>query len=344
MAYGRKEDPIACTKVIHDLCAAGERKKVYLLYGEERYLVNQNRDNLMKYLNPEGDTMNVNTFVGKDVNVKELIDIAETLPFFAEYRILYLENSELFSSAGEELAEYIKDAPDSTIFVFVEQNVDGRSKLYKAVNAVGVSVQYVKQTTATLETWVKSRVRREGKAIQPSVVRYFVQKTGDNMQLLEQELNKLISFAWEKTEITVADVEEICVTTLEDRIFDMIDAVSKKDQVTTLRLYHDLLALKESPVKILALLNGEFARLYAMKEAFEQGAGKNAVAEKLGVREFWVTKRQPILAKYKKEELRACFEQGVLADQQFKEGKITDRLATELLLVAFTQNGDRKQD
>ncbi|SFQ32620.1 DNA polymerase III, delta subunit [Lachnospiraceae bacterium XBB1006] len=340
MAYGKKEDPIACTRVIRDLIAAGERKRVYLLYGEERYLVNQNRDNLMKFLNPSGDTMNVNTYVGKDVNVKELIDIAETLPFFAEYRVLYLENTELFSSAGEELAEYIKTAPESTTFVFVEQNVDGRSKLYKAVNANGISVQYVKQSTATLEAWVKQRVRREGGGIQPSVVRYFVQKTGDNMQLLEQELNKLLAYTWGKTEITVQDVEEICVTTLEDRIFDMIDAVSKKDQKTTLRLYHDLLALKESPVKILALLNGEFARLYAMKEAFEQGATKQMVAERLGVREFWVTKRQPILAKYKKEELRACFEQGVQADQQFKEGKITDRLATELLLVSFTRVSD----
>ncbi len=337
MAYPKKENPIECTRVIHDLIAKGERKRVYLLYGEERYLVNQNKTNLMKFLNPEGDTMNVNKYMGTGLNIKEIIDIAETLPFFAEYRIIYIENSELFSSGGEELADYLPTAPDSTIFVFVEQSVDGRSKLTKTVNKEGVAVNYVKQTAATLETWVKGRVRQAGKNISPGVVGHFVRKTGDNMQLLEQELNKLISYAYEKPEITAQDVNEICVTTLEDRIFEMIDAVSKKDQKTTMNLYHDLLALKVSPVKILALLNGEFSKLYAMKEAFDRNLPKAEIARQLGMQEFMVTKRMLILGKYNLAQLRKCFEDGIEADQSFKEGKITDQLVTEVLLISLTQ-------
>ena len=337
MAYPKKENPIECTRVIHDLIAKGERKKVYLLYGEERYLVNQNRDNLMKFLNPEGDTMNVNTYVGAGLNIKEVIDVAETLPFFAEHRIIYIENCGWFSGGGEELAEYIPTAPESTIFIFVEQTADRRSKLLKTVANEGVVVNYVRQTAATLEVWVKGRVRQAGKSMAPGVISYFVRKAGDNMQLLEQELEKLISYAYEKTEITAQDVNDICVTTLEDRIFEMIDAVSKKDQKTTMNLYHDLLALKVSPVKILALLNTEFSKLYAMKEAFDRNIPKAEIARRLGMQEFMVTKRMPILGKYNLTQLRECLEQGVAADQSFKEGKITDQLATEILLIGFTQ-------
>lgn len=336
MAFAKKEDPIACTRIIPDLIAKNERKKVYLLYGEERYLVKQNRDNLIKFLNPSGDTMNFNTYIGSGINVKEVIDVAETLPFFADYRVIYMESTDMFGAAGEELCDYIKEAPDTVSFVFVEESVDGRSKLKKVIDKEGISVNYGKQTEQTLTTWVKGRAKREGKMMAGSVVHFFIGKVGDDMQLLEQELSKLLAYTYEKTEITVEDVQAICVTTLEDRIFDMIEAVSNRDQKKTLMLYHDLLALKVSPVKILALLNGEFSRLYAMKEAFAKGGRAADVAEKLSVREFWVKKRMPILAKYKIEELRSCLEQGVLADQSFKEGKITDQLATELLLIRFT--------
>lgn len=336
MAFAKKEDPILATRVIPELIEKKERKRVYLLYGEERYLVRQNRDKLLKFLNPEGDTMNMNTYIGSGVNVKEVIDVAETLPFFADYRVIYMENTEVFTSAGEELSEYLEKAPESVSFVFVEESVDGRSKLKKTIEKLGVCVQYQKQNEKTLAAWIKSRVRREGKEMAGSVIAYFIGKVGDDMQLLEQELSKLLAYTYEKNEITVHDVEEICVTTLEDRIFDMIEAVSSKNQKKTLQLYHDLLALKVSPVKILALLNGEFSKLYVMKDAFERGESKANVAAKLGTKEFFITKRMPILAKYKSSELRACLEAGTAADQSFKEGKITDQLATELLLIRFT--------
>lgn len=337
MPYASKKDnPIACTRIIPDLIASNERKQVYLLYGEERYLVKQNKDNLMSFLNPNDDTMNVNRYSGTGLNIKEIIDVAETLPFFADYRIILIEQSNLFSGEGEELAEYLPTAPESTIFVFVEQEVDGRCKLLKAVKQQGIAINYVRQTTATLETWVKSKVRQAHKNITPATVSYFIKKIGDNMQLIEKELEKLIAYAWEKEEITVQDVNAVCITTLEDRIFDMIDAVSKKDQKTTLGLYHDLVALKVAPAKILALLNGEFSRLLTMKSLFDQGLRPYQVADKMNTKEFVVSKRMPVLAKYTQQQLQDCLKQGILSDQSFKEGQINDRLAVEILLVQFT--------
>ena len=337
MAYPKKDNPIECTRVIHDLIAKGEVKRAYLLYGEERYLVKQNKDNLMKFLNPQGDTMNVNVYTGSGINVPEVIDVAETLPFFADRRIILLEDTGLFSGAGEELAEYLPTAPESTVFVFVEQAVDGRCKLMKAVKDTGVAVNYVRQTQQTLETWVKGRLRQEHKQVPASVITHFLNKTGDNMQLIEQELEKLISYALEKEEITVHDVNAVCTTTIEDHIFDMIESVSMKDQKKTLMLYRDLLTLKEAPAKILALINGEFARLLTMKDLQGKNYNRTQMADRMGIKEFVVTKRMPILGKYTKEQLENCLCLGVETDQSFKEGRINDRLAVELLLVQLTE-------
>lgn len=334
MAYNKKNNAIECTRVIKDSIAKGEKKKAYLLYGEERYLVKQNYNNLLNYLNPQKDTMNVNWFSADGLNVKEVIDIAETLPFFADYRIIILEQSGLFSSEGEELANYLKEAPDTTIFIFVEHSADGRCKLLKSIKEVGLAVNYVRQSPQTLEAWIKSRARQAGKTMPGGVVAYFIQRVGDDMQLLEMELEKLLAYVWDKSEISAQDVNEICTTTIEDRIFEMIESLSKMDQKQTLANYHDLLAKKEPPAKILTLINREYWNLLTMKQLFEKGRSKEQVATAMGVNEYVVSKRMPILGKYSRKQLENCFEKGVQADHSFKSGKISDLMAVELLLLS----------
>ena len=91
-------------------------KRSYLLCGEEEYLVKNYKKQLIQAING-GDTMNSNFYEGKGLNVKEIIDVAETMPFMAEYRLVVLEDTEMFKSGGDELAEYVKSIPESTIMI-----------------------------------------------------------------------------------------------------------------------------------------------------------------------------------------------------------------------------------
>ena len=95
-------------KSIDEDIKSGEFKNIYLLYGEEVYLKRQYKDKLIKSLTNEGDTMNFSSYEGKDINPKEIIDLAETMPFLAERRVILVENSGFFKNTCEELAEYAK--------------------------------------------------------------------------------------------------------------------------------------------------------------------------------------------------------------------------------------------
>ena len=119
-------------KTIDNDIKAGEFKKVYLLYGEERYLIRQYRDKLIKAMVKENDTMNFSSFEGDGISQKEIIDLAETLPFFADRRVILIEDAGIFKKAGDELGEYLQTAPDTTHFIFVEESVDKRSRIYKS--------------------------------------------------------------------------------------------------------------------------------------------------------------------------------------------------------------------
>ena len=113
---------------INEDIKTGNFKQIYLLYGEERYLRRQYRDRLKSALCQEGDTMNTHMYEGKDISVGEVIDLAETLPFFADRRVIFIENSGLFKAGGEKMAEYLSEPNPTTTFVFVESEIDKRSK------------------------------------------------------------------------------------------------------------------------------------------------------------------------------------------------------------------------
>ena len=66
-------------KTIDNDIKAGEFKQVYLLYGDEQYLIRQYRDKLKKAMVAEDDTMNFSAFEGADINQKEIIDLLNQL-------------------------------------------------------------------------------------------------------------------------------------------------------------------------------------------------------------------------------------------------------------------------
>lgn len=237
-------------KTIDNDIKMGQLKNVYLLYGTEDYLKRQYRDKLKHALVEPDDTMNFSAYEGKDINPKELIDLSETLPFFKEKRMILVENSGFFKNSCDDLAEYMSQVPESTCFVFVEEEVDKRSKLFKAATRAGSAVEFETPKEDMLIRWILGRIQREGKKITQSVMQLFLSKTGSDMENIDKELEKLICYTLDKTEISAADVEAICTGQTENKIFEMIDAISAKNQKKALDLYYDLLALKEAPMRI----------------------------------------------------------------------------------------------
>ena len=196
---------------------AGSFQPVYLLYGEESYLKRQYGQKLRQALAGVDDTMNVSFYEGKNINPGEIVDLAETLPFFAERRLIMLENSGVFKSSSEELADYMKHVAETTCFVFVEEEVDKRGKMYKAVKNVGRAVEFSRQTEEVLTRWILARLGREKKKITRQVLQLFLEKTGSDMEYIDKELEKLFCYTLGREVISAEDVEAVCVAQTTDR-------------------------------------------------------------------------------------------------------------------------------
>ena len=323
-------------KTLQEDIKTGNFKQAYLLFGEEAYLKQQYKQNLVKALNPDGDTMNFSHYEGKGIDVKELIDLCETMPFFADRRVILAENTGFFKNKCEELADYMKELPEYMVLVFAETEVDKRSRMYKAVKSAGRAVEFAKQDEKTLMRWAAGLLAREGKKITQRDMELLLTKTGTDMGNLRMELEKLVTYTMGADVVTARDIEEICTTQTQNKIFDMVRAVTEKNQKRALDLYYDLLTLKEPPMRILFLLARQFRQLFLVKQLQGEGASQSEIASRLGVPAFAVRNILSCARSYSLEELEEAVNDFVEAEEAVKTGRLGDVLSVELLIVKYS--------
>ena len=322
--------------VVEDI-KKGSFKPVYLFYGEEAYLKQQYKNRLKDAVLPEGDTINLSIYSGKGIDVEEMIAQADTMPFFAEHRLLLIEDSGFFKNANQQLADYIPSIPEGTIMLFVESEVDKRGKLYKAVNKKGSVVEFTAQNEQTLTRWILGILKSEKKMITSGAMKQFLEKTGTDMERIRQELEKLICYCMEKESITEEDVAVICSEQTENKIFDMINAMAEKKQKKAMELYYDLLALKEPPMRILYLLARQFNGILQVKESLMRGNANAQIAREMGVAPFIVGKYAAQAKYFESAQIKEALRDFAETEEAVKTGKIEDKLGVELMIIKYSQ-------
>ena len=329
-------------KTIDEDIRNGQYKTMYLLYGDEAYLKKQYKDKLIKALVAEGDTMNFSAYEGKGINPKELIDLAETLPFFSERRVILVENSGFFKNSCDDLAEYLLEPAASTCFLFVEEEVDKRSKMYKAVAKAGKAVEFGTQNEELLTRWILSRLKKENKNITGNVMQLFISKTGTDMGNIDRELEKLLCYTMGRDVIKAEDVEAITTEQVTNKIFDMVNAIAEHEQKKALDFYYDLLTLKEPPMRILFLITRQFQILMNLKDMGSKGFDQSTIASKVGIPPFAVRKNQAQAKGFTTEQLKQAIRDGVELEESVKTGRMNDQMAVELFIVKYSKKSERK--
>lgn len=324
-------------KTIDEDIRNGQFQSVYLLCGEEAYLKKQYKDKLKRAMADPDDSMNFSAYEGKGINPKEVIDLAETLPFFADRRVILIENSGFFKNSCEELAEYMPQVPETTHFIFVEDEIDKRSKLYKAVKNAGKIVEFTSQTEELLTRWVLTRIKKEGKNITGSVMQLFLNKVGNDMGNIDRELEKLLCYCMEKEVIEAADVEAVTTEQTTNKVFDMVNAIAEHNQRRALDLYYDLLTLKEPPMRIMYLISRQFQILLNIKDMSGKGFDNAAMAKNAGIPPFAVRRNLSQAKGFTMQQLKQAIRDGVDYEEAVKTGRMNDQMAVELFLMKYSR-------
>ena len=320
---------------------ANKFKPVYLIYGDEPYLIRYYANLFTERLLTDS-ILNKDIFEGKDFEVDQLINAAETLPFLSQYRLVYVKDSG-FAAPGrkdvtEALAKYLPNIPDTTIMIFVETTVDKRSRLYKQIASTGCAAECTIPGESELVRWVTNIFKKKGKGIDPQTARLLLATVPKGMDIVYSEADKLGDFVGDRSVITPEDIREVCVKSLEARIFDLIGALCNGQTEKALVQYHNMLAAKEQPLMVLTMMARQFRMILQCKAcaAKSQTAFQNEIAATLGMRDFMVKECLRQGQNFTNQRLLEALADCQNTDIRIKTGLMDGELGVELLIIRYS--------
>ncbi len=311
---------------------------LYLIYGEEDYLRNSYRNKLSDAIVPPGDNLNRTCFSGKGPDINEIMSLSDTLPFMSERRLIIIEDSGFFKNGTDEgFVEYLSRIPEETVIIFSESEVEKNRKIYKAVDKAGKILKCERQKEDTLIKWIAFYLKGSGKKISGKDAELILLRTGDDMYLIKNELDKLISYIGDRDEIRTEDIRESGSVNLRSSIFAMIDDIAEGRQKKALERYYELVLLREAPLRILYLLSREFNMLLLAKDLSEKGGrSRGEMASAMKVPPFAVNKYLSASGHFSRELILSAIEECIGTENDIKKGRVNDKLGTEMLIVKYS--------
>ena len=326
----------------------GKLNSLYLLYGEELFLL---ESSLKKIKTLFGECIKgINYILIDEQNVENIISDIETPSFGYEKKLIIARNTGLFKKEGkkkisdisklkDKLTQYIdkniKIIDESVVLVFVEDEVDNKSEIYKTIDENGVVCKFDFQKPIQIEQRIKSICNSYKVQIDSQTIKYFIECCGTNMQDLINEIRKLIEYAGENGTIKKDDIDKLSIKKLESVIFDLTDNLGKKDITSALQILNNLIYAKEPLAKILVTLYNHFKKLYITKVALNTNKDL-ASSLNLKPNQMFLTTKYKVQSKYFSEnDLRNILQELCDLDYNFKSGKIDLQVGMETILCRY---------
>ena len=314
-------------------------KRIYLLFGEERFLVHHYAKSIKEAAVDIGmSQMNIEVYTGKACAVNAAIEAAQTTAFMSDYRIVVMDDTGLFATGrkadSENLAAFLPDIPDTTIVLCLETDVDKRGKLYKKTAELGRAIEFKRLPAKQLTDWMDKLFANDGKRLSPEAARMLIDNTAGDMQLLHNEAQKIAAYTKGEV-IERSDVEAVCVKSLDTRIFELVAAIGNKDSRHALEIFNNMLLMKESPIMILSMIARQL-RIILQCSCLAEEHTPNEIAATLGLREYAVSGYLRQSRNFTKEQLLQALKSVLDADFGIKTGKIGDKLAVEMVIMQWS--------
>ena len=306
-----------------------ELKPLYLIYGEEQYLVDTSVNKIKKKFGEK--VLGINYILIDETNLDNLISDIEMPAFGFDKKLIVVKNSGLFKKDGrkksgspmqDKIADYIKNNMDvieeSVILVFVEQEAD-KNIVFEEISKSGIICNIEELKPAQLVKKLKQICNLYKVNVDDITLNYLIENSGTNLQHLINEIRKLIEYAGENGTITLDAVNKLSIKQIESVIFELTDN----------------LAMKKIDKALEVLLYGHFKKIYLCTVAVKLNKD---VVNSLNLKPnqtFLVTKYKKQASYFKKEELRKILEEFYNLDYNSKNGKIDIDVGLRSILCSY---------
>lgn len=284
----KKETTAGWKKLRQDI-ANQSTGRLYLFYGEERYLLQHYKDELVRAL--VGDNMpefNLIELSGK-VSAETIVEAVDAYPVMSEQKLVVVSDFDIFradEATKSKLAALFDDLPEHCCLLFLfpaEFKPDKRLKLYQAAARAGEMIEFTRPERHDLIAWIKRRFRAQERTIDTPLCEYLIFYCGGLMQALIPEIDKIAAYT-RRAEVRREDIDAVATPNAEAVVFDLTDALVSRQYEKALSILEKLMMLGEEPIALLALIGRQMRQLYAACLLRQRGRGTAELMRMWGMR------------------------------------------------------------
>lgn len=286
--------------------AKKELKPVILVWGSDEYEVAKKARELVELSCPAAEqAFGLETIDGRadtiDATVAAInkcLTAIRTVGFFGASKTIWLRDAtflapakgaeeeegggdekESTNDAKERLAvlteEIKKGIPDGQRFIVSAVSVHRGWPIYKALKAAGEVIEFNppekgKEAGQATEDYVANAFREAGLQPARGVIEIFLDRTGRDTRQIRNEVEKLRLYVGARKEVRAEDVRAIVSATREAISWDLTEAMGKRNLPGALGLLRQLLAQRESPQMIIAMIESRLRDLIVLRQCLDR--------------------------------------------------------------------------
>ncbi|ANE47279.1 DNA polymerase III subunit delta [Paenibacillus swuensis] len=331
----------AAAREIHQ----GQVKPVYVCYGTEKYLM----DEFVTYtihqlIEPDYMDFALSKFDMAETRLEEVIDDAETPPFLAPRKVVIAKDATFLTAAKdngklehriERLLEYMDKPVEGAVIVFTvaAEKLDERKKIVKQLKERAALIPFQALSAEELAQWVERKAEQLHSVITRVTAEQLIRNAGTSLQTLSAELEKMSLYVGKEGTITGDIVENMVVRSTEQNVFLMIEELAQLRTEKAMRIFYDLLKMREEPIKLIALIARQFRIMLQVKEMTQQGYSQQQTAQQLSLHPYGVKVAAEQGRKFEMKRLASILSELAELDYRMKSGKIDKVLGLELFLL-----------
>jgi DNA polymerase-3 subunit delta len=310
-----------------------------LLLGEETYFQDQIIAALKKTIlgntNPEFSTFQYDL---TEIPVEKALQAAATHSLLAPNKLVIvrelerLRETQIKESDESALRSYLEDPNPETILVILAEKLDGRRKIPLLIQKHSWTIDCSRLSTAEVIQWVDQQIHLAKKSIDSFAVRELVETVGNNLTLLEQEIQKILSYVGARDGITRDDVELLMFRARVNSVFDLVDAINRKDRAGSLIILNNLFENDIEATRVLFWLARLYRQLLTLKEQ-KSRLDSWGVVRLLRVPRDFAERLVKQEKKFTRDELLAGFHKFAAFEYALKNSSVDHRWRCEFFIL-----------
>jgi DNA polymerase III subunit delta len=322
---------------------SGSVKPIYFFTGVETFLKEEGIQTIIdKVLPPEERSLNFESvYAGTDVSGQEVKERASTLPFMSEHRVILVRQAEKWRAADlNALDAYGKDPAPTTVLIISSQEERLKQANWKNFANLTYHVECYPLFDNQVPTWVERRVGEHGKRIAREAVQLLIERVGQTLSDIDNEITKLVNYTGQKPMIEVADIMETAGHIRQNTMHELNLALGKADSSTAVRLVNHVLDEGTRPIQMLGAMAWHFRNLHSIRKRLDAGEDLEQIVG--SIRNPQARREMQAQAKtYSKQAFGKIFQELLKLDVHLKTGKTHWEMFLEMTILRICRNYSR---